>query len=167
MKVPNEIKQYTSNARYFLEAADKHPSPTKDAAQILLLTIAWENIVIADKKLHAWVFKGNIQPNLLRSHEAKLDEISKDSFITRVIVGKPGGGVPTKEIKYNSGKDLSKLREICQYGDNNETHEVAKLFYRGWHTDNFRRSLQNKLDWTELGIRIYEELDTSSTPNNP
>jgi hypothetical protein len=161
MKVPDEIKQFTSNARYYLEAADKFPSPTKDAAQILLLTISWENIIIADKKLHGRAVKEKIDPKLLRSHEAKLDEVSKDSHVLRVIVGPPGKGIPAKEIKYVTGAQLQKLREICQYGADNETHQLATLFHRGWHSDDFRRSLQNKIEWTEMNIRIYEELEDS------
>lgn len=158
MQVPNEIKQFTSNARYYLEAADKHPSPTKDAAQILLLTISWENIVLADKKLHSWAMKNEgIDPKLQKSHEAKLDAVSKDAYISRVIVGTPGLGTPTKQIDYRSGDELSKLRMICQYGKDNETHEVAEIFHSGWHSDDFRRSLQNKIEWTEMLLSIYEK----------
>lgn len=156
MKVPNEIKQFTSNARYYLEAADKFPSPTKDAAQILLLTISWENIIIADQKFHSWAVNEKLDPKLLRSHEAKLDEMSKDSHVLRVIVSEPGKHIPVKEIRYRTGLQLKTLREICQYGTNDETHELAKLFYRGWHSDDFRRSLQNKIEWTELSIRLCE-----------
>ncbi|HET9174033.1 MAG TPA: hypothetical protein VFN56_01990 [Candidatus Saccharimonadales bacterium] len=159
MSVPDEIRQFVSNARYYLEAADKFPSPTKDAAQILLLTISWENIIIADKKLHGWAVKEKLDPKLLRSHEAKLDEISKDSHILRVIVEQPGKHIPVKKVKYETGAQLQKLREICQYGADDETHELATLFYRGWHSDSFRRSLHNKIEWTELTIRIYEELE--------
>lgn len=158
MNVPNAIKQFTSNARYYLEAADKFPSPTKDAAQILLLIIAWENVVLADKKIHSWAMSESTDPKLLRSHEVKLDAISKDGYVLRVITGIPGSGTLVKEISFKTGAELKKLREICQYGADDETHELAKLFHRGWHSDNFRRSLQNKIEWTEMMIGIYEGL---------
>jgi hypothetical protein len=158
MTVPNEIKQFVSNARYYLEAANKFPPPTKDAAHILLLITSWENIVIADKQLHAWASGGQVDPKLLRDHEAKLDEISKDSYVQRIIVGPAGKGIPAQEIKYATGKELKELRELCQYGSSSETHEVSKLFARHWFSDDFRRGLVNKIEWTEMSIDIYEKL---------
>jgi len=159
MKVPDDIKQFVSNARYYLEAANKLPPPTKDAAHILLLITAWENIIIADRQLHSWATNEPINPKLLKDHEAKLDEMSKDSYVQRIIVGPSGKGTPAKEIKYATGIELKKLRSLCLYGSSNETHEVAKLFERHWFSDSFRRSLVNKTEWTEMSIRIYEELE--------
>lgn len=157
MHVPESVKQFLSNARYYLEAAEQLPPPTKDAAHILLLITAWENVVIADKQLHAWALGENIDPKLLRDHEAKLKEINERAYVERVIVGPPGKHVPAQEIDY-AGSQLKKLRELCLYGSDNETHEVAKLFRRHWFSDDFRRELVNKIKWTEMSIRIYEKL---------
>jgi hypothetical protein len=85
--------------------------------------------------------------------------MSKDSYVQRIIVGPPGEGIEAKEIKYTTGMELKKLRSLCLYGSSSETHEVAKLFERRWFSDNFRRSLVNKIEWTEMSIRIYEELE--------
>jgi hypothetical protein len=151
MKVPDEVKQFTANARLYLEAAFKFPPPTNNAVHILLLIYGWENVVLADSKVHAWAMSEDINPKLLRDHETKLNKVSKDAYIQHFING--------EEVRYSTGIQLKKLREICMYGLSDDTKNVANLFREHWFSDNFSRSLKNKVEWTEMSIKAFEALD--------
>lgn len=83
-----------------------------------------------------------------------LNEVDENSYILRVIV-KP----KVKEIFYRTGDELKKLRELCIYGDSNETNNVQELFSFGWHTDDFSRGLEQKIKWLELWLPYYENPD--------
>src|SRR3972149_7645369 len=99
MNTLSSIKDRISNARYFLEAADKHPSPTKDAVHILLLLIGWENIALAREELSAWANKSNIAKDIYKSHVKKLERLPG---VTRITIDKKG---KPHEKEYRSGKD--------------------------------------------------------------
>lgn len=141
-----------ANARYYLEAADKHPQPTRDAVHALLLLTAWENIEIADQELGAWVREDEVDARLYKDHRHKLKDAP---VITRVIIGKPGTGTPVREVNYSTGKGFKKLREICLYGSADQK-DLSKLFRSGWHLDGFRRGLVWRIQWVELFVKIHE-----------
>ena|SRR3990167_1854584 len=152
-RVPKVIHDHIINARLYLEAVQKFPSPTNYAVQILLLLVSWENIVIADQELHRWARKspGNIK--LLRDHEEKFKGAHS---ISRTIIGPPG--TPAKEEKYETPNELKKLRSICQYGLSSGSRDIKKMFERYWHTEGFERDLANKIKWVELFVGIHEDI---------
>lgn len=87
--IPDSVKAHISNARYYLEAADKHPAPTKDAVHTLLLLVAWENIVIADTELSAW------------ANEADVDErISTRGFLRLHVLFSVRAGCHPKKLSF-------------------------------------------------------------------
>jgi hypothetical protein len=153
--IPDSAKDHISNARYYLEAANKLPPPTKDAAHILLLLISWENIVIADKELSAWATDKAIDPKIRKDHETKFKDAPE---ILRVIVGAPGAHTPARKIRFSSGKELTDLRLACQYGSTTESKAVREIFKTGWHADDFRRQLEAKIKWVEMLHEIYLKL---------
>lgn len=126
-KVPGNVRQFISNAKYYLEAAGKIPQPTQDAAHILLLIIGWENLVRADKELEAWAQKKQIDPKIIRDHAAKLGEVGEHNYISRVIVGPPGQHIPVVErtikqvlnwlscVRYASTARTTKLMNSVSY----------------------------------------------------
>lgn len=149
-----------ANARLYLEAAQKFPSPTNYAVQILLLLVSWENIIIADQEMHSWAQKSPIDRKLLKDHKEKLKGAHG---ISRTIIGPPG--TPAKEEKYETPDALKKLREICQYGLSSGPQDINKMFERYWHTEGFERKLVNKIEWVELFVRLHEEiLNDKSSP---
>jgi len=158
MKVPSEIKHYASNAQHYLDAAGMFPEPINPAVEILLLITGWENIIIADKKLSEMASGLKIDTKVLKDHETKLNEIDENSRISRVIVGPPGKGIPAVTTDFKTGAELKRLRQICMFGDPTESHDLKYVFRKYWHTDNFSRGLRNKIKWTEMLIKIYEEL---------
>lgn len=155
--IPDSVKAHISNARYYLEAADKHPAPTKDAVHTLMLLVAWENIVIADTELSAWANEADVDERIYKSHATKYKELPQ---VTRTILGP--SGTPPKEVKFSSGRDFEELRMATQYGSNTEGKDLRVLFERGWHLDGLRRGLINKIEWTEMMVDIYEKLDKES-----
>ena len=152
--IPNSIKESISNAKYYLEAADKHPAPTKDAVHILLLLIGWENIVIADEELGAWAKEEDVDKKIYKNHARKFRKMPE---VTRIILGQTG--TKTKEVRFSSGKDFQELRIACQYGSNTETKEVRELFKSGWHLDSLRNRLIIKIRWIERLVSAYEKLN--------
>lgn len=156
MIVPTSVKQYLSNARYYLDAANRLPPPTQDAGHILFLLIGWENIIIADTELSAKAQGSEVGKELHKDHAQKFKDAPE---VLRVIIGKPGTHTPAKEIRYTSPADFAKLRQICQYGLNGDSKDIGSIFHRGWHADDLRRALANKIGWIEMLIKIYEELD--------
>jgi len=162
MKLPRQIKQYSSNAQYYLQAADKFPSPTKDAVQILLLITGWENIILAEEELLSSQLDRLINPKLKKDHAVKLDKVDKNSFVERIIVSPKGKKIPAESIKYKTGQELKKLREICQYGLDNETFEVAELFRRHWFTDSLRNGLIQKIKWVNSWVNYIESIEETS-----
>lgn len=157
-KIPKSILDHISNAKYYREAADKHPTPTQDAINILLLIIGWENIVIANEELKSWATNVKVAGSFYKSHSVKLKKIPQ---VTRIVLG-PSGTKPV-EINVSKGKDFEKLRMMCQYGSNTETKEVKELFKSGWHTDGLRNGLIAKIRWVEMLIEIYEDLIKQKT----
>jgi len=152
--IPNSIKERISHAKYYLEAADKHPAPTKDAVHILLLLIGWENIAIADEELGAWAKEEDVDKQIYKSHARKFRKMPE---VTRIILGSTG--TKTREERFSSGKKFEKLRMVCQYGSNAETKEVRKLFKSGWHLDSLKNKLVSKIRWIETLVIAYEELN--------
>lgn len=152
-QIPNSVIEHISNAKYYLAAADKHPAPTQNAVLILLLLVAWENIVIADHELSAWATETLADPNIRKSHAAKLKDIP---VVKRIIVG-PKGTVP-KEIDFSTGHDFEELRMACQYGSNTESKDVQKIFQTGWHLDELRNGLINKISWVEVVLKAQQRV---------
>jgi hypothetical protein len=150
--MPDSIQAHISNARYYLDAANKHPAPTQDAVHILLQLIAWENIVIADEELSAWATEDDVDERLYKSHATKYKAVPE---VLRVILGP--SGTPPREIRYSSGRNFEELRMACQYGSNTEGKEVKELFKKGWHLDELRNGLIGKIEWVELFIKIHQE----------
>jgi len=56
------------------------------------------------------------------------------------------------------GHDFEELRMACQYGSNTESKDVQQIFKSGWHLDGLRNGLINKIKWTEMMLKIYNEL---------
>jgi len=156
MLVPTTIKQHLKNAKYYLDAANKLPPPTQDAGHILFLLIGWENIAIADSELSAKAQGSEVSKELYKDHAQKFKGAPE---VLRVIVGKPGTHTPAQEIRYSTPEDFTKLRQICQYGLSGGSKDIQEIFDRGWHADDLRRALANKIGWVEMLITIYEELD--------
>lgn len=152
-KMPNSIREHVLNAEYYLEAADKHPSPTKDAVHTLLLLTGWENIVIADEELKAWVKKDEVDDKVYKSHARKFRDIPE---VTRIIISPTG---KPKEVRFSTGRDFEALRMACQYGSNTETKDVRELFKSGWHLNKLRNGLISKIGWIKVIISAYEELE--------
>ncbi|OGK41580.1 hypothetical protein A3A74_08155 [Candidatus Roizmanbacteria bacterium RIFCSPLOWO2_01_FULL_35_13] len=152
-KMPNSIGEHILNAEYYLEAAGKHLPPTKDAVHILLLLIGWENLVIADEELKAWVKKEDVDEKVYRSHVRKFRDVPE---VTRVIIGPTG---KAKEVRFSSSRDFEELRMACQYGSNTESKNVKELFKSGWHLDRLRNGLISKIGWMKVIISAYEELE--------
>ena len=153
MKMPKSIREHTSNAEYYLSAANKHPTPTRNAVQILLLLIGWENIVIADEELNAWVRKEGVASAVYKSHARKLKDIPE---VIKVIINSNGKG---KKISFSSGRKFKKLRLMCQYGLNTGNKAVADLFKSGWHTDKLRNGLISKIGWLKVYITAVESME--------
>lgn len=155
-KIPTSIKDHISNARYYLEAGDKFPSPTRDAVLILLLLTAWENIQIAKEELSAWAQKDIPSKKLYRDHAHKFGKAS--SLITRVILGPQG--TPAKTETYSSGADFKRLLSLCRYGYKGDSRQLDSIFKRGWHLNSFRNSLIRRIEREEMMINIYEGLSS-------
>jgi len=151
--IPKSVSEHIANAKYYLDAADKHPQPTQNAALILLLLVGWENIVIADHELGAWANQADIDPQIRKSHAAKLKNVPD---VTRIIVG--SSGMPPKEIVFSTGHDFEELRMACQYGSNTESKDVSQIFKTGWHLDELRNGLIEKIKWEETMLEIYQNL---------
>lgn len=148
--IPESIKDYISNAKYYLGAARELPFHTHNAARILLLLVAWENIVIADKELDSWAFKTPANDKLYKDHLFKFTDAPE---IYRVVLGKKG--TKAQEKKFSTAKDLTDLRIACQYGTNTESKNVAEIFRTGWIPDDFERKLESKIKWTEGAMQIF------------
>lgn len=156
-KIPKTVKEYISNARYYLEAANQFPSPTRDAVKIFLLLTARENIKLAEEELHAWARGSKPTKDLYMSHSYKLRDVGDSYSIDRIILEKPDS--PVKTVSYKSGADFKKLHQICRYGlSSNDTKDIATIFSRGWHSEAFERSLISKINWEEMMVKIYESL---------
>lgn len=151
--IPESVKERISNAEYYLEAADKHPSPVQEAVHILLLLVAWENIVIADAELEAWAGEEDIDEKVYKDHAHKFKDAPE---ITRNILG-PNDTKP-REVKFSTGREFSELRMACQYGSNTESKDVEQIFKTGWDVDNFRNTLIEKIGWVEAMVKTYEKL---------
>jgi hypothetical protein len=151
--IPKPIKERVSNALYFLRCADKLSASTDKAAHILMLLIGWENVVIADEELSAWIDKKKVDPKVYRDHAYKF---KKASGVLHVILG--ARGAKAKTIEYSSPALLKKLREYCQYGIASESKDVSKSFSRMWYADEFRNKLINKINWTSALISAIEHL---------
>ena len=158
-KIPKSVSEHIANAKHYLEAADKHPAPTQNAVLILLLLIGWENIVIADHELSAWANEANLDPQIRKSHALKFKDLPG---VTRIILG-PKGTIP-KEVNFSTGHDFEELRMACQYGSNTESKDIAKIFKSGWHLDNLRNGLINKIGWEEMMLKIYNDLPSTDKP---
>lgn len=154
-KVPTSIKDHVSNARYYLEAGDEFPSPTRDAVRILLLLTAWENIQIAKEELSAWARKDIPSEKLYKDHAYKFRK-APPPLITRVISGPQG--TPAKTKTYSSGADFRRLLSLCRYGHKTGSKQLGSIFKRGWHLSSFRNSLIRKIEWEEMMINAYEGL---------
>ncbi|MFA6376402.1 MAG: hypothetical protein WCX69_03320 [Candidatus Paceibacterota bacterium] len=152
--VPISIKDHIANARYYLKAADKFPSPVQDGVCILLLLIAQENIQLAREELSNWAKQTTPNKKLYKSHAYKF---RKARPITQIYVGR-GDDLYTKTITYKNGVDFEKLFSICRYGPKTGRKELASIFNSGWHLDSFRNSLINNIEWGELMVRIHENL---------
>jgi len=157
-KVPQIVRQRLANATYYLQTADALPPPTRDAAHILLLLVGWENAALAEHELHVWAHPVNLDPKVKRDHAAKLDAVDRLSSVQYVKLGPRGTHAPAITTQYSTGRELTKLREICQYGSDTETRDVAKLFHRGWHADDLRRGLHQKIEWIDAWIPLYEHV---------
>lgn len=151
--LPDSIKAHASNARYYLEAADRLPAPTRDAAHVLMLLIGWENIVIADEEMSAWANQADVDEKIYKSHSTKYKDLPE---VTRTILGP--SGTPPRTVRFSSGRNFEELRMVCQYGSNTEGKNVRELFNRGWHLDRLRNGLINKIGWVEMQIKIYEDM---------
>lgn len=155
-KISASVKEHISNARYYLDAANKFPSPTRDAVRILLLLTARENIKIAEEELHAWAQGSKPTKDLYKSHAYKLRDVRDSYSIDRIILGTPG--TPAKTVSYKSGADFEKLHQICRYGLKGNSKDLSSIFSQGWHSDAFERALISKIGWEEMMVKIYEGL---------
>lgn len=153
-KIPQSVKDHISNAQTYLDAANKFPSPMSDAIQILLLLTAWENIKIAQEELSAWANKTEPSKKLYKSHAHKFKKMKRP--ITRVILDKPGK--PAQTINYVSERDFEKLLFITRYGPRTGSKNLTAMFEKGWHTDEFRNALINKIQWESTMVTAYEDL---------
>lgn len=124
--IPDSVKAHISNAHYYLEAADKHPAPTKDAVHTLLLLVGWENIVIADEELSAWANEADVDERIYKSHATKYKDLP---VVSRTILGP--SGTPPRQVNFSSGRNFEELRMACQYGSNTEGKRSA-CFVRSW-----------------------------------
>ena len=154
-KIPTSVKDHISNANYYLNAANKFPSPACDAVKILFLLTSWENIQTAEEELHSWAQRTTPAKELYKSHAYKFRNIGKSKSIDRIIVGSNG---KSKTITYHSGSDFQKLLFICRYGPREGSKDLGLLFGRGWFCDDFERSLVSKIKWEETSIKMFESL---------
>lgn len=104
--VPRGIKRRIENAEYYLLCADRFPPPSNNAAHILMLIIASENISLAREELHKWIDKMPVDPKWYRNHEQKLVDAGT---IDHVILDPK----PTRTVTYSTPSELKKLREYC------------------------------------------------------
>lgn len=157
--IPDSVRDHINNAEYYLTAAGKLPSPTQDAAHILLLLIGWENITIADEELNAWATGEDVDKKIYKDHARKFKNAPE---VLRVIVG--SSGTPAKEVRFQTGRDFEELRLACQYGSNTESKDVAKIFSRGWHADGLERELGNKIKWLRTILGAYKDAGYDFSP---
>ena len=151
-QIPKHIKDYASNANYYIEAAEKFTYPSHQAVRLLLLT-AWENIKIAEEELSGWAQKTLPSEKLYRSHEYKL---RKSPLIDNIIVKSTGIAETTT---YATDAQFKQLHQICRYGTKTGSKELSKIFKRGWFLDDFERSLVSKIKWEELMVNnVYPSL---------
>jgi hypothetical protein len=155
-QIPKHIKDYASNANYYIEAAEKFTYPSHQAVRLLLLT-AWENIKIAEEELNSLIQKTIPSKKLHKSHAYKFE---KAPPIARVEVGLPG--TKAKNTFYKSAKDFENLISICRYGSKTGSRELKLMFKNGWFLDHFESSLISKIKWYETSVKMYEELFKSS-----
>lgn len=158
--IPNSVREHISNAEYYLEAAEKHPVPTRNAVYILLLLTGWENIALADAELGAWAKKDDVDKKMYKSHASKH---KKTPEIRRIILG-PRGTKP-KVVSYSTGRDFEKLRMACQFGSNTESVEVKEIFKSGWHLDGLRNKLIGEIKWIRILTGAYEILERRKDTN--
>lgn len=149
--MPDSVREHISNAEYYLEAAEKHPVPTRNAVYILLLLIGWENIALADAELGAWAKKDDVDEKMYKSHASKH---RKTPEIRRIILG-PLGTKP-RIIRFSTGRDFEVLRTACQYGSNTEGKEVKEIFKSGWHLDRLRNKLIGEIKWIKTLTSAFE-----------
>lgn len=146
-RIPASIKDHISNAHYYREASDKLSLPIHNAARILLLLTAYENIQIAKGELSAWAQNTPPPKELYKSHDYKFRKVSPITYID------PHTSV---ETKYSSGADFKKLLSLCRYGHKTGLKQLALIFARGWQLSYFRNSLIDKMEWAEMMVEIYE-----------
>jgi hypothetical protein len=151
--IPASVKEHISNARYYLEAADKFPPPTRNAVHILLLLIAHENIEQAKEELSSWAQKTSPNEKLYKSHAYKFKKVRP---IQQIILGERG--TTPKTNTYSSVADFQRVLSICRYGPKTGSKSLELIFCRGWFTDEFRNSLISKIKWEEMMVGIYEKL---------
>jgi len=153
-KIPISVSEHISNAKHYLEAADRFPAPTNYAVQILLLLIAWENIATANEELAAWAKAKDVDMSIYKSHAKKFSkppEIHRNDTNIFRVKNKHG----SIKSAYKDGKDFEKLRQLTQYGSQSETFDIRLIFKAGWHTDNFRNRLIGFIDLVESIHKIY------------
>ncbi len=150
------MKDHISNAQYYLQATNNFPSRKWDAIRILLLLIARENIKLAEEELHSWAQQTSPSKKPYKNHAYKLRDVRKSKSIDRIILGSPG--TPAKILSYSSGNQLSKLLQICRYGPKTGAKELQSIFRQGWHSEDFQRALEIKIDWESMMVGIYEKL---------
>ena len=153
-KITDSVYAHISNARYYLNAAQRLPSPISDGVRILLLLTSWENIKIAEEELHAWAQGSKPRVLIYKSHRLKFEDVWKP--IVRVILGPRG--TPAKQVEYSTAKQLEKLLEVCRYGPKDGSRELAPYFERRWFTDGFQRGLESKIGWQETYIEAIKHL---------
>lgn len=153
-KIPKSIKEYTANARYYLESAKKFPTPTCDAVKILLLLTAKENIKIAEEMLSIWIRKDKQNKKLFKSHQYKFSG-SKHS-IERIVFNKNAQQKET--ISYKTGHQFKELYQICKYGLKNGSKDISSIFKRGWDSESFEIGLYLNVKHMEEKLEEYEKL---------
>jgi hypothetical protein len=154
-EIPHTVNDHIKNGHYYLDVAATRPSPAHDAAHILFLLIAWENIAIADAELGVWASGERIDPKVHKDHAFKFQGVPK---ITRIIVAPKGSGREPEIIDYTTGKEFATLRMVCQYGPKGgSSKDVSQIFQTGhWFTDEFKNALIAKLGWVEMLVDIYK-----------
>ncbi len=155
-KIPSSVKDHISNTRYYIQAANSLPTRKWNAIRILLLLTARENIKIAEEELSAWAQKTLPTKKLYRDHAYKLRDVRKSKSIDRIILGSLG--TPARTFSYSSGVQLAELLKICRYGHKTGTKKLESIFEQGWHSEDFQRALEIKMDWENMMVDIYEKL---------
>ncbi|MDE2001264.1 MAG: hypothetical protein KGI60_01700 [Patescibacteria group bacterium] len=120
-------------------------------------------MTLADERLHAWAQKTKTPKELNKSHTHKLQEVRGP--LIRVVIPKKAGSDGVRRAtttEYSKPEELATLLEVCRYGPNDGSADLGTYFQNRWFTDELERDLQNKIEWTEIMIGVFETYPTAN-----